>query len=322
MITQFSLLRVTLAAWPSTSRPTVETSRPSSSFTTVAPVMMAMSSRYWLFRSPNPGALIATTLSWPRSLFTTSVARGSCSMSSAMIMSGHPPRIASSRMLTRSRAEVIFLSTSSSLQFSNSATMRSGSVTKYGDTKPRSNCIPSTTTRLSSAVRDSSSVMRPLRSFTRDPDGAVDAARDLHGVGARRDDLHALGDEGRGEDGGRRSAVPGQVVRVLRRLPHEARPDVLHGVLQLDLLRHGDAVVHDPRAPVARLEHNVAPLGAERDPHDRGQLVRARLHLLQRGPVRVEVQLLGHHPRRRPRPQPRARPARPRPRPAPPHHRP
>ena len=35
---------------------------------------------------------------------------------------------------------------------------------------------------------------------------------------ARRDDLHALGDEGRREDGGRRSAVPGQVVGFCRYL--------------------------------------------------------------------------------------------------------
>lgn len=56
--------------------------------TMVAPVMIAMSSRYDVLRSPKPGALTAMTLRLPRSLFTTSVASGSCSKSSAMMRSG------------------------------------------------------------------------------------------------------------------------------------------------------------------------------------------------------------------------------------------
>lgn len=43
-----------------------------------SPVRMAMSSRYEVLRSPKPGALTATTLSVPRSLFTTRVASASC----------------------------------------------------------------------------------------------------------------------------------------------------------------------------------------------------------------------------------------------------
>ena len=62
------------------------------------------------------------TFKVPRSLLTTMVARASCSMSSAMIMRGKEPRTAASRMPTMSRAVLIFLSTSSSLQLSNSAT--------------------------------------------------------------------------------------------------------------------------------------------------------------------------------------------------------
>lgn len=45
-----------------------------------------------------------------------------CSMSSAMMSRGKPPRIAPSRMPIMSRAVEIFLSTSSSLQLSYSAT--------------------------------------------------------------------------------------------------------------------------------------------------------------------------------------------------------
>lgn len=71
-----------------------------------------MSSRYWLLRSPNPGAFRAATFKDPRSLFTTRVAKASCSISSAMISRGYPPRMASSRIPIMSRAVVIFLSTS------------------------------------------------------------------------------------------------------------------------------------------------------------------------------------------------------------------
>lgn len=78
------------------------------------PVRMAMSSRYWVLRSPKPGALIAQIFKDPLSLLTTRVARASCSISSAMIRIGYWPLMASSRTLIRSLALVIFLSTKSS----------------------------------------------------------------------------------------------------------------------------------------------------------------------------------------------------------------
>mmetsp|Transcript_32734 Transcript_32734/g.70782 ORF Transcript_32734/g.70782 Transcript_32734/m.70782 type:complete len:224 (-) Transcript_32734:840-1511(-) len=87
-IVQCSLAKTTLAAFPRTSSPTLARFSPSSSFTTVPPVITAMSSRYWLLRSPKPGAFMATTFRAPLILFTTSVARGSCSMSSAMMSTG------------------------------------------------------------------------------------------------------------------------------------------------------------------------------------------------------------------------------------------
>mmetsp|Transcript_10425 Transcript_10425/g.45262 ORF Transcript_10425/g.45262 Transcript_10425/m.45262 type:complete len:231 (+) Transcript_10425:524-1216(+) len=115
---QDSLPSSTRAALPRTSGPTLSRERPSSSLTTVAPVRMAMSSRYWDLRSPKPGALSAQIFSAPRSLFTTRVARASCSMSSAMMRRGKPDLIASSRMVIMSRADLIFLSTRRSLQLS------------------------------------------------------------------------------------------------------------------------------------------------------------------------------------------------------------
>ena len=61
---------------------------PRSSLMSLPPVRIAMSSSMALRRSPKPGALTAQMLSVPRSLLTTSVARASPSMSSAMINRG------------------------------------------------------------------------------------------------------------------------------------------------------------------------------------------------------------------------------------------
>ncbi len=55
-----------------------------------------MSCSMALRRSPKPGALTAATLSPPRSLLTTKVAKASPSMSSAMISSGLPDWMTSS----------------------------------------------------------------------------------------------------------------------------------------------------------------------------------------------------------------------------------
>ena len=69
-----------------------------------------MSSSIALRRSPKPGALTAQTLSVPRSLFTTSVASASPSMSSAMMSSGLPICATFSSTGSRSFIDEIFLS--------------------------------------------------------------------------------------------------------------------------------------------------------------------------------------------------------------------
>ena len=160
---QLSFPSSTRAAFPSTSTPTLSRLKPSSSFTTVAPVRIAMSSRYCDLRSPNPGAFRAQIFSAPLSLFTTKVARASCSISSAMINNGNPCLIASSKITIMSRADLIFLSTSKSLHWSYVQVILSESVTKYGEMYPRSNCMPSTTIRLLSTDLASSRVITPLR---------------------------------------------------------------------------------------------------------------------------------------------------------------
>ena len=92
-----------------------------------------MSSSMRLRRSPNPGALTATPVNVPRSLLTTSVARDSPSTSSAMITSGLPPCITCSSTGSRSRTEPIFWLAMRTYGSSSTASIRSWSVTMYGE---------------------------------------------------------------------------------------------------------------------------------------------------------------------------------------------
>lgn len=55
-------------------------------------------------------------------------------------------------------------------------------------------------------------------------DGLLDATRQLHRVGARRHNLHALRDDRRAQDGGRRGAVARRVIRLGRRLRPQRGP--------------------------------------------------------------------------------------------------
>ena len=85
MIVVSSLVAMTLAAEPSTSRPTSSSFMPLSLETTVASVRMAMSSIISLRRSPKDGALRTRVLKTPLSLLRTRTERASPSTSSAMI---------------------------------------------------------------------------------------------------------------------------------------------------------------------------------------------------------------------------------------------
>ncbi len=92
-----------------------------------------MSCSIALRRSPKPGALTAADLNVPRILLTTIVARASPSTSSATITSGRPVCMIFSSTGTRSRIVEIFDDTNSRYGSSNDASMRSVSVTMYGD---------------------------------------------------------------------------------------------------------------------------------------------------------------------------------------------
>ncbi len=161
MMVVFSLVTFTRLAVPRSSRVVFSRVRPTSSEITVPPERIAMSCSISLRRSPKPGALTAFTLTMPRMLFTTRVASASPSMSSAMICSGLPALATASSTGSSSRILEIFLSTSRMYGSSSSADMLSWLLMKYGDRKPRSNCIPSTTSSSSSRPRPSSTVMTP-----------------------------------------------------------------------------------------------------------------------------------------------------------------
>ena len=92
-----------------------------------------MSSIMRLRRSPKPGALTATPVKVPRSLLTTSVARASPSTSSATITIGLPACMTCSSTGSRSRTEPIFWLAMRMYGSSRTASIRSWSVTMYGE---------------------------------------------------------------------------------------------------------------------------------------------------------------------------------------------
>ena len=92
-----------------------------------------MSPSMALRRSPKPGALTATDLNVPRILLTTSVASASPSMSSAMIASGLPVCMTFSSSGSRSLTLEILPFTTRMYGSSRTASIRSVSVTKYGE---------------------------------------------------------------------------------------------------------------------------------------------------------------------------------------------
>ena len=79
-------------------------------------------------------------------------------------------------------------------------------------------------------------------------DGLLDAALDVHRVGAGGDVLDALAVDRLGEHGGGGGAVTGDVGGLGRDLAHHLGAHVLERVLELDLLGDGDAVLGDGRA--------------------------------------------------------------------------
>ena len=129
--------------------------------TTVPPVRIAMSSRIAVLRSPKSGAFTAHTLIVAFALLTTKIANASCSMSSATISSG---RLSACAACNKGNTCAVLVSLPSYKKInglSNTACIVELSVTKYGDLKPLSNIIPSTTSREVSPDFDSSIATTP-----------------------------------------------------------------------------------------------------------------------------------------------------------------
>ena len=133
MMVQSSLPTTTFFALPSSLVPTDSRLMPRSSNTALPPVTMARSSSIALRRSPKPGAFTAQHLNVPRSLFTTSVASASPSMSSATISSGRPLCAIFSSSGSMSLMLEIFFSWIRIHGFSSTASILSWLVTKCGD---------------------------------------------------------------------------------------------------------------------------------------------------------------------------------------------
>jgi hypothetical protein len=92
-----------------------------------------MSSSIAWRRSPNPGALTAAPASAPRRRFTTIVASASASTSSAMISRGRPSLTTCSSTGSNAFMLLMRLSWIRTSASSSTHSMRSGSVTKYGE---------------------------------------------------------------------------------------------------------------------------------------------------------------------------------------------
>src|SRR5581483_281282 len=124
-------------------------------------------------------------------------------------------------------------------------------------------------------------------------DRGLDAALQRHRVRARSDVLQALADDRLREQGRRRGAVAGDVVRRRRDLAHELCALVLEHVLDLDLACDRDAVVRDGGRAELLVEHDIAALRAKRDPDRVGDGVDAALE--RAAGILVELQLLVRH---------------------------
>ena len=96
-----------------------------------------------------------------------------------------------------------------------------------------------------------------------------------------------------GEHGRRGGAVARDVGGLGGDLAHHLRAHVLELVLELDLLRDRHAVLGDARRAERLVEHDIAALRAERDPHGVGEDVDAAQHAVAR--VDREFYVFGSH---------------------------
>ena len=110
-------------------------------------------------------------------------------------------------------------------------------------------------------------------------DRQVDAALQVHRIGAGGDRLGAFPDDRLGENSRRRGAVAGDITGLRGDLAQHLRAHVLELVLELDLLGDRHSVLGDAGGAEALLDDDVATLGAERDTYGIGEDIDAAQHL-------------------------------------------
>ncbi len=111
MIVVLSFVMTIRLAEPKSSKVAFSRFKPTSSAITFALVKIPMSFSISLRRSPKPGAFTAQTLTIPRMVLTTKVAKASPSTSSAIINNERPSLATLSSTGNSSRILEIFLST-------------------------------------------------------------------------------------------------------------------------------------------------------------------------------------------------------------------
>ena len=120
----------------------------------------------------------------------------------------------------------------------------------------------------------------------------VDAALQVHRVGAGGHVLRAGRVDGLGQYGGGGGAVAGLVGRFRSHFLHELGAHVLDGVAQLNFLGHGHAVLGDGGRAEFLVDDDVAAFGAEGHFHGVRQFVHAGLQL--GAAFGVELNVLSH----------------------------
>ena len=108
----------------------------------------------------------------------------------------------------------------------------------------------------------------------------IDAALQIHRVGAGGNRLCAFAHDRLSQNGRRRRAVAGEVGRLGGDLFEHLRAHVLELVFELDLLGDRHAVLRDARRTERLLDDDVAALGAERHLHRVGENIDAAQHAL------------------------------------------
>ena len=105
---------------------------------------------------------------------------------------------------------------------------------------------------------------------------AVEAALEVDGAGAGDDVAHAVGEDRVRQDGRGAGAVADHVAGLLGRLAQHLRAEVLLGILEVEFLGDGDAVVADDRGAPFLLDQDGFRFRAERDAHRIGELASRR----------------------------------------------